>query len=287
MNTTIDDLDRSIIRALQADSRRSNVEIARDLGVAEGTVRKRLDRLVQDKIVYLTAMPRMEAVGLSVEVMVLMQVEPACLDAVANQLASFGQVRSVIYVTGEHNLVLQAAFPDNDAVLHFLSTQVASLTGVTRTTTAHILQHVKAPHQWQLPLPSPPTVLIVDDDPDFVEVSRIVLEREGYVVLSASDGDAGLETLRKHHPDLVVLDVMMNSLLEGLNATWTIRADEDLRATPILMVSSIASSEYAEHFPTDEYVPVDNFLSKPIPPDKLLQEVRRLLSSHGGQRRPR
>jgi len=287
MAATIDDLDRCIIRALQADGRRSNVEIARDLGVAEGTVRKRLDRLVQDKIVYLTAAPRMEAVGLGVEVMILLQVEPARLESVANQLASLDQVRSVTYLTGEYNLVLQAAFEHNDAVLRFLSTQVASLTGVTKTTTAHVLQHIKALHQWQVPLPIPPSVLIVDDDPDFVEVSRIVLERAGYTVLSASDGDAGLEALRKHHPDLVVLDVMMNSLLEGLNATWTIRSDEELRNMPVLMVSSIASSQYAELFPTDQYVPVDNFLSKPVPPDKLLQEIRRLLNSPRGQRRPR
>jgi CheY-like chemotaxis protein len=75
----------------------------------------------------------------------------------------------------------------------------------------------------------------------------------------------------------VILDVMMNSLLEGLNATWTIRADQELQNIPVLMVSSIASSEYAESFPTDEYVPVDNFLCKPIASEKLLSETKRLL----------
>ena len=83
--------------------------------------------------------------------------------------------------------------------------------------------------------------------------------------------------MRLHHPELVILDVMMDSLLEGLNATWTIRADQELQSTPVLMVSSIASSEYAESFPTDEYVPIDNFLCKPVAPDKLLKEVKRLL----------
>ena len=77
----------------------------------------------------------------------------------------------------------------------------------------------------------------------------------------------------------------LGHLLEGLNATWTIRADQELQNIPVLMISSIASSEYAESFPTDEYVPVDNFLCKPIAPQRLLSEVQRLLQKK--QRRTR
>jgi Lrp/AsnC family transcriptional regulator for asnA, asnC and gidA len=285
----VDKLDRDIIRALQVDGRRSNVEIARDLGVAESTVRKRLDRLLQEDVIRIAAIPRLEAVGLGVEALISLQVELAHIGRVADQLASLSPVRSVTYTTGEYPLIVEAVFQDNDALLHFLSTEVASLTGVVKTTTSHILQHVKAAHHWQVPLPPPPTVLIVDDDPDFIEFTRVVLENEGYAVLSALDGDVGLEALRKNHPDLVILDVMMGSLLEGLNATWTIRADQELQNTPILMVSSIASSEYADSFPMDEYVPVDNFLSKPVAPQKLLNEIQRLLVRKNvkGQRRPR
>jgi Lrp/AsnC family transcriptional regulator for asnA, asnC and gidA len=275
----VDALDRSIIRALQQDGRRSNVEIARDLGVAESTVRKRLDRLVQDQVIQITAAPRLEAVGFPVQALIYLQIELAYVDQVANQLASLPQVLAVTYTTGEYTLVVQAAFPDNDALRHFLSSEVASLRAVVRMTTAHVLQQIKAPHQWQLPLPSPPIVLIVDDDPDFVEVTRIVLQDAGYTVLDAPDGEAGLKSLRKHYPDLIIMDVMMNSLLEGIHTTWTIRADKDLRNTPILMVSSIADSQFADAFPTDEYVPVDNFLCKPIAPQQLLDQVRRLLKA--------
>jgi Lrp/AsnC family transcriptional regulator for asnA, asnC and gidA len=285
----IDQLDRDIIRALQLDGRRSNVEIARDLGVAESTVRKRLDRLLHDQVLRIAASPKLDAVGLPVQAQIYLQVELAYVDQVANQLASLPLVRTVTYTTGEYTLVIEAAFLDNDALLHFLSSEIASLSGVVKTTTAHILQQIKAPHQWQLPLPAPPTVLIVDDDPDFVEVTRIVLRDAGYAVLDAPDGDAGLVALRKHYPDLIIMDVMMNSLLEGISTTWTIRADEDLRNTPILMVSSIADSEFAEAFPTDEYVPVDNFLCKPIAPQQLLETVERLAKSDPlkGQRRPK
>jgi CheY-like chemotaxis protein/DNA-binding Lrp family transcriptional regulator len=288
----VDDLDRGIIRALQVDGRCSNVEIARSLGVTESTVRKRLDRLLHNDVIHIAAIPKLDTVGLNVEAIISLQVELAHVDQVADQLASLPQVRSIKYTTGEYALVAETAFEDNDALLWFLSTQIASLDGVVKTTTAHVLQHIKSSYQWQIPLPPPPTVLIVDDDPDFVEIARLVLERDGYAVQSAPDGDAGLRALREHHPDLVILDVMMDSLLEGLNATWTIRADRELQNTPILMVSSIADSEFADSFPTDEYVPVDNFLSKPIAPQRLLQEVERLLrpkkpATPRGQRRSR
>lgn len=273
----IDDLDREIIRALQQDGRRSNVEIARRLGVAESTVRKRLDRLVQDQTIRIIAAPRLEAVGLPVQALIYLQIELAFADQVANQLASLPQVQAVTYTTGEYTLVVQAVFADNDALRHFLSSEIASLSGIVRTTTAHVLQQIKAPHQWQLPLPSLPTILVVDDDPDFVEVTRIVLNEAGFVVLDAADGESGLKALRKHYPDLIIMDVMMNSLLEGIHTTWTIRADKDLQNTPILMVSSIADSQFAEAFPTDEYVPVDNFMCKPIAPQQLLDQVKRLL----------
>ncbi len=273
----LDDLDLDIIRALQQDGRCSNVEIARDLGVAESTVRKRLDRLLQDRIINVVAVPELDAIGFPVHTMIFLQVELSSADETVNHLASLPQVRTVTFTTGEYDLVVDAVFPDNDALLRFLATQIAALESVVKTTTVHVLQNVKGYHQWQIPYPEPPTVLIVDDDPDFVEATRIVLESEGLTVLSSPDADNGLVSMRRRHPALVILDVMMNSLLEGLNATWTIRADQELQSTPILMVSSIASSEYAESFPTDVYVPVDNFLCKPIAPDRLLDEVKRLL----------
>jgi len=274
-----DDLDRDIIRALQQDGRRSNVEIARALGVAESTVRKRIDRLLQSGTLRIVGIPSLNAVGLAVQVQIYLQVEPAHVDSVANQLAGLPQVQSVTYTTGEYTLIVQAAFADNDALRHFMSGEIAALSGVLRTTTAHVLQQVKAPHEWRLPVPAPPSVLIVDDDPDFCEVTRIVLEGSGYTVYTAPNGDAGLQAMRTHYPDAIIMDVMMNSLLEGISTTWTVRADRDLRNTPILMVSSIADSQYAEAFPTDEYVPVDNFLCKPIAPQELLQTINRLLKA--------
>ena len=69
----------------------------------------------------------------------------------------------------------------------------------------------------------------------------------------------------------------MAGILDGVSVVHTMRADALLRRIPIIMVSSIASSPMAEMFPTDEYLPVDSWISKPAQPDDLLRKVERLL----------
>lgn len=120
-------------------------------------------------------------------------------------------------------------------------------------------------------------ILIVDDDPDFVEATRIVLESAGYEVMSAADGDEGLRAVKEQQPDLVVLDVIMKTVLDGLHMSQEMANDPDQVNTPILMVTSIANSDYAALFPTDDYIHIDDFVSKPISPDDLLRRVAALL----------
>jgi CheY-like chemotaxis protein len=121
-------------------------------------------------------------------------------------------------------------------------------------------------------------ILIVDDDPDFVEATRIVLEQRGYEVISAVNGDEGLQAVRVHKPDLVILDVIMSSILDGLNVSQELHRDPDHSDIPIVMVTSIANTDYAALFPTDEYVHISAFMTKPVPPDQLLQRVQALLA---------
>jgi len=121
-------------------------------------------------------------------------------------------------------------------------------------------------------------ILIVDDDPDFVEMTRIVLEQQGYKIDSASNGGEALQAIRADKPDLVVLDVIMSSILDGLSVTQELQDDPEHRDIPILMVTSIANTDYAALFPTDEYVHISAFMTKPIAPDELLSQVKRLLS---------
>ncbi|MHB1296349.1 MAG: response regulator transcription factor [Anaerolineae bacterium] len=120
-------------------------------------------------------------------------------------------------------------------------------------------------------------ILVVDDDPDFVEATRLVLEPEGYEVISAGDGDEGLRQVRAQQPDLMILDVIMRSVLDGLNLSQQLANDPTHKDMPILMVTSIANSDYAALFPTDEYIHIDDFCSKPIAPADLVRRVKALL----------
>jgi CheY-like chemotaxis protein len=121
-------------------------------------------------------------------------------------------------------------------------------------------------------------ILVVDDDPDFVETTRIVLEQAGYTVVSAANGSDCLQVVGKENPDLIILDVIMSSILDGLNVSQQLQEDPDHKDTPIVMVTSIANTDYAELFPTDEYVHIDAFMTKPVQPDQLLSQVKRLLA---------
>jgi len=267
MRYEIDDIDRHIITLLQTDGRMSNVEIARRLKLSEGTIRKRIDRLLDSGAIQIVALPDPARLGLETKVIITMRVEPHKLDEVGNSLRQLDEVRWVGYTTGEYDLHL----------LQFLTHRLPALPGIRSSTTSHVLRALKDIQEWRIP-PSPPKrILVVDDDPDFVEFARTILESEGYDVGSASNGDEALTAMRQTLPALVVLDVMMAGILDGLDASKQMRLDKVLKRIPILMVSSITNSDYAGMFPTDEYIAIDNFLSKPVAPGKLLSEVKRLL----------
>ena len=120
-------------------------------------------------------------------------------------------------------------------------------------------------------------ILIVDDDPDFVETTRLVLESAGHEIITAASGDAGMRRVERDRPDMVILDIIMSSVLDGLSVSARMAENPALRDIPILMVTSIANSDYAALFPTDEYIHIDAFVSKPISPDVLLSRTQALL----------
>ncbi len=122
-----------------------------------------------------------------------------------------------------------------------------------------------------------PKILIVDDDPDFVESTRMVLESQNYEVVSAANSRQGLKKLADEKPDLVVLDVIMSTVLDGLSMSQKMSELPEFKDVPILMVTSIANTDYAALFPTDEYINIGGFLTKPISSKQLLSQIKRLL----------
>ena len=121
-------------------------------------------------------------------------------------------------------------------------------------------------------------VLVVDDDPDFVKVTSKVLQKAGYTVESVSNGEKALKAMHQDPPDLVLLDIMMSYILDGLDVSREMAEDPLLKKIPVLMVTSLTGVKGSDLFPTDEYTPVVEWLSKPVDPETLLARVRQALS---------
>ncbi|HBC74583.1 MAG TPA: response regulator [Candidatus Wallbacteria bacterium] len=129
-------------------------------------------------------------------------------------------------------------------------------------------------------------ILIIDDDPDIVETMKTVLESKAYQVETASNGTEGLEKVKKFDPNLIILDVMMDSITEGFHVTYKLRSPEPSSEyakwakTPIVMVSAINTASHFKYSPqTDSnFLPVDEFLNKPIEPENLLAVVEKCLA---------
>ena len=123
----------------------------------------------------------------------------------------------------------------------------------------------------------PTSVLIVDDDPDFREFVRIVLESHGYQVLEADNTASGLELMRGRQPDVVLLDAMMSYELAGLGIIKTVRNDPNIAHILLILISAVLSDDEDRFLPAGERSMVDRFLTKPISPDDLLAEIATLL----------
>jgi CheY-like chemotaxis protein len=119
------------------------------------------------------------------------------------------------------------------------------------------------------------SILIIDDDPDLCAALSEALTSEGYEVRCASQGDLGLRMMRENRPDLVFLDIIMRMPTEGVWVSEEIADDPELRKVPVVMLTSIVSSEYAGHFPTDRPLHAHMFLDKPVPMTKILEVADR------------
>ncbi len=124
-------------------------------------------------------------------------------------------------------------------------------------------------------------ILIVDDDPDITEAMKLVLEEAGYAIQAARDGDGAMRLVRKSKPDLIVLDVMMNTPQEGFALSRELKKSPEYKEIPILMLTSVKEKtgiDFKSAAGDEEWLPVDAFLDKPVRPDVLVEQVKTLLS---------
>jgi CheY-like chemotaxis protein len=127
-------------------------------------------------------------------------------------------------------------------------------------------------------------ILIIDDDPDMVLAAEMTLEAAGHEIYSAANGSEGLKKIKEIKPDLIVLDVMMDSTTEGFQISLQLRSSDPhseysaFKDIPIIMLTAIHTTTPLRFGPEDDYLPVDVFLDKPLDPDVLLAKVEELLA---------
>ncbi|MFH1753966.1 MAG: response regulator [Candidatus Omnitrophota bacterium] len=123
-------------------------------------------------------------------------------------------------------------------------------------------------------------ILIVDDDPDIRESMKIVLESKGHEIITASSGKEGLRVAREENPDLIILDVMMESGDSGFEVARELRKDEKHKDTPIMMVTAIEEKTgmgFKKEAGDEAWLPVNDYVEKPLKPQDLIARVEKLL----------
>ena len=127
-------------------------------------------------------------------------------------------------------------------------------------------------------------ILMIDDDPDIVMATRIPLEASGYEFDVAYNSKEGLKKVKEVNPDLIILDVMMESATEGFHVSLKLRDRSPnsefaaYRHIPILMLTAVHTTTPLRFQPDQDYLPVDAFLDKGTDPDELLAKIAELLN---------
>jgi DNA-binding response OmpR family regulator len=119
-------------------------------------------------------------------------------------------------------------------------------------------------------------ILIVDDDPDITFATELFLKKARHEVRTAANRAGGMLAIEEWHPDLVILDVMMEMPDDGIAMAQELRRQGS--TTPILMLTSVAKVTGFSYGQDQELVPVDAFFEKPIEPEALLRKVDELLA---------
>ncbi|MCK5492899.1 MAG: response regulator [Candidatus Omnitrophica bacterium] len=123
-------------------------------------------------------------------------------------------------------------------------------------------------------------ILIIDDDNDFAEATKIILESRNYEVISADNTKEGLLLLENENPDLLILDIMMENKAAGIIISRQLRKNPKFQKLPILMLTGMREQTgffFPDEPKSDTFLPVNEFLEKPSLPEILLEKVEKLL----------
>ncbi|OGX18478.1 MAG: hypothetical protein A3K83_05855 [Omnitrophica WOR_2 bacterium RBG_13_44_8b] len=125
-----------------------------------------------------------------------------------------------------------------------------------------------------------PKILIIDDDLDIVEAMKVVLESKNYEVAVAKSGADGLNKIKVDKPDLIILDVMLETGSKGFDVARELKQDKDYHGIPILMLTAIKEKTglgFEKEAGDPVWLPVDDYCDKPLKPEELIAKVEVLL----------
>ena len=125
-------------------------------------------------------------------------------------------------------------------------------------------------------------ILLVDDDVDFVEGIKTILESQSYEVIWAPNGEEGLRKAREESPDLILLDVIM-PIQDGFSAAEQLKKDPQLSKIPTLMLTAFAEKGIETSIPISKgfELETEDYIDKPVTPEELLSRVKRFLKKAG------
>ena len=132
---------------------------------------------------------------------------------------------------------------------------------------------------------SAPSILIIDDDPDFVEITKVILETKQYDVRFAYSPEEGWTELEKEIPDALILDIMMGKGADGFIMARKLRKDPRFSKMPILMLTSIREQtgfDFPGNKIHEKFLPVDDYIEKGIEPQALLEKIQKQLAAKTG-----
>ena len=123
-------------------------------------------------------------------------------------------------------------------------------------------------------------ILLADDDPDFIEINKTILETVGFNVDEAYTSSEALDKIRQNHYSLLILDLMMEEKDSGFSIAYAVREDARTRELPILLLTSAEEKTgFSFQFDTDkEWMKVDDYATKPLRPADLIQKVHQLIN---------
>jgi CheY-like chemotaxis protein len=120
-------------------------------------------------------------------------------------------------------------------------------------------------------------VLIIDDDTDIVEAMKVILKGKAYEVASAFSGAEGIKKAKSEKPDLIILDVMMETIDKGFDVARKLKQEAQFKKVPILMLTAIAERtgfSFSAEAGDETWLPVDDYIEKPLKPQELLSKVK-------------